>query len=270
VKALYTRDREFFVPSEAAGSPWSARGQHGGPPCGLLARAVEEWNADSELVPVRLTVDLFRQVPMSPLAIRLEPARQGRRLVLLRLALFGDDREICRATALLLRRSEMADVELTATGADRPPGPDGLATSSLVPVERRGETPPGFHTHVEVRWAYDRGGLPAAWIRMPMPLVEGEETTPLQRVATLSDFGNALASADRPPSGGTGFINTDMSLYLSRFPRGEWIGLQVRRISEHQGVGLVEVAEYDLDGRFAHLCQARLAQSFYRIGGGDP
>lgn len=269
MKALYSREGEFFVPSEAAGSPWSARGQHGGPPCGLLARAVEEWNADPELVPVRLSVDLFRQVPMAPLAIRLEPVRQGRRLVVLRLALFGNDREICRASALLLRRSETADLELTATGDDGPAGPAGLQTGTLMPADREGKTPPGFHTHVEVRWAHVEGEPPAAWIRMPMPLVEGEETTPLQRVAALSDFGNALASTARPPSGRTGFINTDMSLYLSRLPRGEWIGLQVRRISERLGVGLVEVAEYDQKGRFAHLCQARLAQSLYSLAAGD-
>lgn len=269
MQALYTRDGEFFVPGEATGSPWSARGQHGGPPSGLIARAVEEWNTDPELVPVRLSLDLFRQIPMAPLAVRLKPVRRGRRLVVLRLSLFGGDREVCRASALLLRRSDTPSTELPVN-EQPPPGPDGLASEPLLTAERRAQTPPGFHTRVEVRSVSSESGLPAAWIRMPMPLVEGEETTALQRAVALSDFGNALAArAGLRDDRSIGFINTDLGLYLSRPPEDEWVLLEVLRVSERQGIGVVEVAESDRRGRFALCCQARLAQSLYFLGPDD-
>ena len=66
--ACYELDErgERFVPTALAGSPWAEGFQHGGPVCGLLARAFEEQFGSKGLLPVRLSVDLFRSVPMQP------------------------------------------------------------------------------------------------------------------------------------------------------------------------------------------------------------
>lgn len=256
--AVFQRDGERFVPTAAAGGPWSHQTLHGGAACGLVARAVERAAPDPGFALMRLTVDLFRAIPRAPLEVRLVPARAGRRVRAVTASLYADDTEIARASALLLRRSE------AAAGADLgppPPGPGGIATTRLSP-DRPAGFPTGFHTAVECRWV-SRGGEtpPCVWMRLPLPLVEGEETTPVQHAAALADFGNALASFGARAAGReAGYINADVTLYLARTPAPGWIALEAERQSERDGVGFVDVGLYDERGRFGRVAQARLLQ----------
>ena len=41
-EALYLPDGELMIPTELSRGPWVATAQHGGPPSGLLTRAVEQ------------------------------------------------------------------------------------------------------------------------------------------------------------------------------------------------------------------------------------
>jgi acyl-CoA thioesterase len=257
-EAVFQKDGERFVPTAAAGGPWSHETLHGGAACGLLARAIERGAPDPAFALIRLTVDLFRAIPRAPLTVRVEPVRAGRRVHAVAASLCADGTEITRASALLLRRSE------AAAGAELgppPPGPAGIATTRLSP-DRRAGFPTGFHTTIECRWV-SRGGEtpPCVWMRLPVPLVEGEETTPLVHAAALADFGNALASFGARAAGReAGYINADVTLYLARAPGAGWIALEAERQSEREGVGFVDVALYDERSRFGRVAQARLLQ----------
>ena len=77
---VYEREGDTYTPSEWAGSPWSGEHQHGGPVNALFAHAAEEAAADTGLQVVRLTVDLFRPVPMLPLDLEWRFLRRGRRI----------------------------------------------------------------------------------------------------------------------------------------------------------------------------------------------
>ncbi len=258
-QAVFQRDGERFAPTAAAGGPWSHETLHGGAACGLLARAIERAAPDPAFALARLTVDLFRAIPRAPLRVQVEPVRAGRRVHAVAASLFADGVEISRASALLLRRDERA-----AAGADLgppPPGPAGIATTRLV-ADRPAGFPSGFHTSVECRWvSYGGEAPPCVWMRLPLPLVAGEETTPLVHAAALSDFGNALASFGARAAGrDAGYINADVTLYLARMPAPGWIALEAERQSEQAGVGFVEVALHDAQGRFGRVAQARLAQ----------
>ncbi|MHB8574010.1 MAG: thioesterase family protein, partial [Dehalococcoidia bacterium] len=246
-EAIFLQDAGRYVPTRMAGSPWADDLVHGGPANGLLARAVELFAAEAGMHCSRLTVDLFRQVPKSPLTATARTLRRGRRIHVVEASLLDGDIEVSRATAVLLRTSETAGV--VRGESVMPPGPEGLATTSLGRGER--QVPgvrPGFHTTVEARWVTpgDEPGTTIAWLRLPVPLVAGEALSPFVRVAALSDFTNALGSGGRGGRGGTvGFINVDCSLYLQREPEGEWICLEVSRELEPSGVGVSRAALYD-------------------------
>ena len=254
-----------YLPTEAAGSPWSRRALHGGPPCGLLgrevARAVKE--ANEALQPVRLTVDLFRAVPMAELTVETELIRMGRRVGAVRATLLaeapsdGEKRAVAQASGLFLAPSEIGDYLYDAR--DLPP-PEGLERVPMMSRRLVGKVPPGFHFEVDVRWV-ESSAHPRAWIRMPMSLVQGEELTAFERAATLMDFGNALASRARykgqPEQ--VGFINTDATMYLTRLPVGEWLGFHCDRVADVAGIGTSECLLFDRQGCLGRVVQARLA-----------
>jgi Thioesterase-like superfamily len=101
---------------------------------------------------------------------------------------------------------------------------------------------------------YAAPGPAIAWFRMRVPVVAGEEPTPLQRAACAADFGNGASSAldwSRYV-----FVNPDLTLYLQRPPRGEWICLDARTSVDPAGVGLARSTMHDLDGPIGVAVQA--------------
>lgn len=270
--AIFHRDGDFFVPTRFAGSPWTPGAIHGGPPAGLIARCIEQYVADPEMQLARLTVDLFRAVPSEPLRVEVETVRGGRRIHVVQASIFAGDREVTRGTAALLRRS---DAPVGGFVFPPPPGPDGLEVNAGLarptPEAERAERSdraglPGFHTTIQVAWATERlAPRPTAWMRIPMPFVEGEETSPATRAAALSDFGNAIAnqvgSGESRPISSLSYINSDVTLYMDRDPVGEWLCLQADHRDEVEGVGHVESVWFDQQGRYGRGVQARLANS---------
>ena len=67
--ALFQPDGEQVVPTEFARGPWTPDALHGGPVAALLARAVESVPTDEPMHVTRLTVELLRPVPLTPLAV---------------------------------------------------------------------------------------------------------------------------------------------------------------------------------------------------------
>ena len=103
---------------------------------------------------------------------------------------------------------------------------------------------------MEIRFAHGAFadvGPAFAWFRLRVPLVAGEQPSPLQRLAAAGDFGNGIATA---VSWATHvFINPDLTLYVERLPRGEWVGLDaVTRVGD-AGIGVSDSALYDEHGR---------------------
>ncbi|GAA4860008.1 thioesterase family protein [Saccharopolyspora rosea] len=240
--SLCTRDGDRFAPTEAAGNPWGEF-TGGGPVAGLVAHAVEAAVDDPDLFVARLTVDLVRPVPRSPIDVSVEPLRTGKRLHVLDVTLRAGGRTVTRASAQLLRKSEVDGPE----GGDPPgfAGPGGIADGHLLPPELG--LRPGVHDVVEVRWLADQSsaGPSRAWMRMPLPLLPGEPLSPLSHVAILVDCISA-ASPVGPIFGP--WINTDITLYLHRALRGEWLGVEIHRDVQPSGIGVARAALYDEQG----------------------
>lgn len=227
-EAVFRREDDRFLPTEQAGSPWGDSVLHGGPPAGLLAREIQRFAAAPEMQVVRLTIDLFRPVPMAPLALSARTARAGRRIHVVDATLSAGGIDVCRASGLLLHTAETPIPEESMSA---PRGPESIESSSLPGGARpRSEGRQGFHTAIEVRW-----------------------------VATVSDFVNAMSGA--PWAGGARFINTDSTIYLHRMPAGEWIGLQAERSVTPVGVGWASALLFDTKGLVGRATQALLANN---------
>jgi Thioesterase-like superfamily len=253
--AIFTRDGEAFVPSIHARGPWDAGSLHGGAPTALLARAIEALETPAPMRCVRLAVEFPRAVPLEPVLASARLTRPGRKLALAEARLTTlDGTEVLRAGATLLRRG---DVELPQAALPAPepdvPGPDDGTVESWT----GGDETAGFHlTAIELRFARgDWGRGPAlGWFRFRMPVVAGEEPTPLQRAVAFADFGNGLSRAldFREHL----FINTDLTVHLHREPVGEWVSLDSRTDLDRSGVGQATSILRDQDGRIGVAAQS--------------
>jgi hypothetical protein len=103
--ALFHRDGDLFVPTEAARSPWSDQALHAGPPGALIARAMEAMEGDRWWV-VRLTIDIMGEIPVVPLRVATDMERSGRRVQLVEGQVTGPGGEaLLRAFAWRVRRT---------------------------------------------------------------------------------------------------------------------------------------------------------------------
>lgn len=258
--AIFLTDGDRFIPTDLARGPWTPEAQHGGPPAALLARAIERFQAGEPMFVARLTVELLRPVPIAPLTVETGWARPGRKVQLVAAALFSGDTEVARATGLRIRRTEMPlPAELPRVAP--PPGPSGGGVAEppwAGTIEYR-----AFHNlaveHCFVGGTFEHPGPATDWIRLRVPLVEGEETSPLCRVVAAADFGNGISWV-LSRSEGYSFINPDLTIHLHRLPRGEWVCLDAVTSVQANGVGLAESALYDEEGPIGRALQSLIVE----------
>jgi hypothetical protein len=249
-------EADTWTATELTRGPWSPEFQHGGPPSALLARALERDLA--ELAPasriVRMTVELVRPIAIADVTIEVERVRTGRQVQELRGRMLVAGREVCRAVALCIRTAE---VDVTPPRGLWPVPPE-----SSEPFEFSFfASAVGYHRGMEARFARGTWGSGAAtaWMRMRVPLVPGEQPSPLQRVMIAADSGNGISAAldvDRFT-----FVNPDLTVYLHRLPAGEWICLDATTVVQPSGIGLAECALYDEEGHIGHSLQSLVLAS---------
>jgi hypothetical protein len=104
--------------------------------------------------------------------------------------------------------------------------------------------------------AFMEPGPATVWMRPRVPLLPGEDFTPLQRVLVAADSGNGVSS----PLDWRAylFINVDLSVHLHRMPRGEWVCLDAVTLPEREGVGLSDTALFDEAGAIGRAAQTLL------------
>jgi len=256
--AVFHLDGGRFVPTELARGPWSEHHMHGGAPASLIARAAERFEPGSAPHIARLTIELLRPVPLVPLSVETTMLRPGKKVQLVGISIVADGTEVVRATALRLRERP---VEVPV------PTPEPtLAPGEVFEWPEDPGMPTMFGFAFEIRVMDAQGfiqrepGPAAEWFRLCLPLVAGEENSPLQRVAAAGDFGNGV-SAPVPWKDGWSVINPDLTLTLHRAPVGEWIGLDAVTWHGDRGVGYADTALYDDRGRFGRGVQNVLIES---------
>jgi Acyl-CoA thioesterase C-terminal domain/Acyl-CoA thioesterase N-terminal domain len=233
-----------FESTEHTRGPWGEATQHAGPPAALLGRAVEQLARDGMRV-TRMTFDIARPVPIAELTVTSRIVREGRSVAVIEAAV----EPYMRCTALLIRTLDDAapsvlDSSLNLDDAE-------LKPFFAVPYDV------GYHTSMEVRFAqgsFISPGPAVAWFRAKVPLVKGEEISPLGRVLVAADSGNGVSNVlDFHKHV---FINPDLTVHLVRYPIGEWVCLQANTSIDAAGIGLADSALHDERGRIGRAAQS--------------
>ena len=250
--AVFVQDGELICATELARGPWDPGAQHGGAAAALLMREFERLEGRG-LALARVTYEFLRPVPLGHLEVDADIVRPGKRVQLLEGAIRAPNGvEVVRARALRIAR---ADPEIPTTASQPPAGPEGGQLNQLRAPHRPMFAPDA----IEIRFVdgnFHGGGPATAWFRLRVPIVAGEQASPLERLAAAGDFGNGISSIlswDEYM-----FINPDLTLYIDREPAGEWIALESRTYIAAGGVGTAESVLYDQDGRVGRATQSLL------------
>jgi hypothetical protein len=247
--SFFIHSRKGFLATEATRGPWDEGFQHAGPPAGLIGRAFESFQKRDDARIVRVTLEILRPVPIGEIEIEVSPARPGKRVELLEAVAASGGDVILRAHAWRMRT---ASTGLEPTALDPLPGPENGRYEPFF----AGVAEVGYHTHMEwrfLRGSFREAGPAAAWLRMSVPLLPGEEPSPLVRVLVAADSGNGVSCALDPRD--YVFVNTDLNVFLHRVPEGEWIGMDAKTILDPSGVGLADAVLHDRSGPVGRALQ---------------
>jgi Acyl-CoA thioesterase C-terminal domain/Acyl-CoA thioesterase N-terminal domain len=249
--AIFIPEGNLFRATEHAGGPWSPDTLQGSASTALMVREVERLAVASGFAVRRLTFDLWRPAGLRAFRLLTEPLRDGRKAKTFQVRLMDGDVEIGRCTALLTALGESpADPFSKTIGGDAAP--------------ETGTPPPAFaqkwsryFQNVSVRLiegALEKPGPAAAWMRLDVPMVQGETNTPLVQAVQAADFSSGVAQIVDMRE--WTFINPEISLYFFRPPEGEWILVRARTRVGADGAGLTTASLSDRRGPFAEVMQA--------------
>jgi hypothetical protein len=236
--AIFTPEGQLFRATEHAGGPWSPDMLQGSATTALMVREAERLATTSGFAVRRLTFDLWRPAGPRAFGLLTEMLRDGRKAKTLQVRLMDGEIEIGRCTALLTAQGESpADPFSTAAHGDAAP--------------ETGTPPPAFaqkwsryFQNVSVRLiegALEKPGPAAAWMRLDVPMVEGEANTPLLQAVQAADFSSGVAQIVDMRE--WTFVNPEISLYFFRAPEDQWILIRSRtRVGAH-GAGLTTATD---------------------------
>ena len=91
---------------------------------------------------------------------------------------------------------------------------------------------------------------------MGVPLIPGEQPSPLQRVLAAADSGNGVSAALDWRR--FLFINVDLTVHLHRAPEGEWVCLEAVTLPESDGIGMADTRLHDERGPIGRAVQTLL------------
>ncbi|WP_229052065.1 thioesterase family protein [Aeromicrobium sp. Leaf350] len=247
-------DEDVFESTEATQSPWDFSLQHGGPPAGLLARAIDRARPAEDMRIARVTIDMLGGIPQGRMRTEATVVRPGRRVEMIEAKLWADDRLAVTATAWRIRLSPDSTIEVNHEEA---------------PATLPGEQPQHVFSGVDPSWGYGRAmewrfvsgdydslGPALAWGRLRVPLVAGETTSATAQLLTMADSANGL-SVELPMAEWFSIPST-LTATIQRAPAGEWMLMDARTSIGADGIGLTRAQVYDERGFSAEIAQPLL------------
>ena len=261
-EAIFLRPApDRIIPTEFARGPWNPNALHGGPVAGLAATLAEQHDDGLPPVVARVTVELLRPVPLAPLHVTTVTRRPGRKVAWVDVSIADESgREVAAARALRVHR---LDVPL-AVGAHADPAVPPIPAPESVPAQWIGlDGAIGYWSAVDfrlVRGDWTAAGPGAAWFRLRVPLIAGEPTSSIARVAAAADFGSGVGNPLRQSR--TSAINPEITIHVHRAIATEWVGLESIAWAHGEGVGLCETRLFDERGVVGRGTQSLLVQDF--------
>ena len=101
--------------------PWDARAQHAGPPSALLGRAMQQCEPRGQMMIARFTCEILRPIPVGEITVAARVARPGRSVELLEATASAGGREVARASAWRVLRTEADEVPSRLRAPAGPP-----------------------------------------------------------------------------------------------------------------------------------------------------
>lgn len=256
--AMYLPEGDRFVPTRLTEGPWAPHTQGGTATCALLAHVIEQVPTLAPMVGARFTFDLLRPAPTKPLTAESGVLREGKRIQLVQALLRHGEVVVAHGLALRLRIGSGGPDEV-----ENPylPGPEVPAPPGEV------RWPPAVHAELPgTMSAFDvrvpEGPPPSfpnvMWIRQRVPTVAGHPLSPTVALAAAADF--VSNSANHVDMRAWSMINADVTLYVVRMPKGEWLAVEARSSFSDDGRGHSRGRLYDLEGPVASAMTAGLVE----------
>jgi hypothetical protein len=249
---FFTRRDTHYVANRVSAGPWDPSSLHGRVVAGLLAHEIEIHYGGPEFVAARLTVDMYRLPGFATSEVTTRAVRDGKRIKVIDAEFFSGGAGMARATCQLLRRTANPGGTVWSPPNWSVPAPEDISP----PADRR--TALGGMWEIRpITGGMGTVGPRRTWMREVRALVDGHALTPFVRAALAADFASPFANAGDK---GLGYINSDVTLYLHREMRGEWIGFEVVNHHATDGVAIGECFVYDFEGPIGSASVAALAQ----------
>lgn len=238
---LPTSEPNTYESSPLANAGWYEQGQHGGALAALIVGHLDRVPTLTDMEIARLSVEIFRIVPLVPLTISSRIIREGKRIQTIQAEISDPDGTVLSTAVMqrlrtasrpLPKEAATESTELTTPAeAYRPDAKAwGVGESDKVM----------FHRHaIEIREIYGgftSSGPGAIWVRPIVPIIAGEETTPAQSAVVAADFCNGISR--KLDVGQWVFMNSDLTVHLGRYPVGEWVALDARSSYSDLGRGV--------------------------------
>ncbi len=264
--ALFERlGDDVVVATGYSRGPWSPNSLHGGPVAILVAGEIEALPTDAPMMVSRLTLELERPVPLTPLRISTTVSRPGRKVRVIDVELHtvgadsGASVRVARARALQQRLAPVTlptDSELVELMETEPPpaGPDGLATMRST----WGAAKTAYHADSTVsrfvEGSWDDPGPVVVWVQLIADVFDGVAPSPLQRVCAAADFGNGISAVLSWDD--YLYINPDLTIHLVRPAVGDWVAMSTKSHFSTLGTGMAESELFDVEGRLGRSVQS--------------
>jgi hypothetical protein len=241
-RTFLTRVGDAYVPTASAIGPWGPATVSGLVIAGLVGHGAERAAGDDDFIGTRLTVDMVRMAVMGELRVEAEILREGRRLRMVDVTITQDGRNVAHGRGIFARRAENPPGTVWAPEVVMPPPPAPERTPAFGPKPYFG--PEARPARDFEAWR-DTANAKYVWYDCDASLVAGEPMSPFVRAAAVADVGNPLTNWG---SEGLQFVNSDVTLLLSRLPEGTMLGMAARDRQEADGVAVGSAVMFDASG----------------------
>jgi len=228
----------IFQPTPSAAASWSDGLLSGQAIAGLASSTLERKYGAVGYLPARLTLDLLKPARAVPTHVHTRLVRHGNRMRIAECDIIQDDWIVARATMLQYRESATPGTSDVTTARSIADGDDQA------------------HNAGRKRAYY--GGLDA---------VAGLAATPFVRAAVVAEAAANLVT--NPDTNRIGYVNGDLTVALSRLPRGVFIGVQADTNFAENGVSVGSATLFDDAGAFGTSMVTAVANPASRIDTGS-
>ncbi len=242
-----------FMPLFRAHGPWAEDMLHGRLLGGLAARSLEAEFGQPGWRAARLTVDLFRPAAMAPVQITTKVVRNGRKVRVADATATCDGHEVARVTGLFLTEGHEPPGTIWQPDREPWPDPETIAASD----EETGAAEDDGWLFRTVDGGMGTGKRSRVWTNDTLTLLDDEPMSPLVRAAVSGDIACPLANSGTE---GIHYINADYTMFLARYPVGDWVGLEVAQQIDADGIAVASATMVDQDGPFATSSGASISR----------